>query len=125
MDLDKKILIADDFAGMRMVIRSILKNIGFTNISEADGGKAVLRLLKKQKYDLILCDWNMPDMPGVEVLRKIRSDDELKDMPFIMITAEAQKENILEALEAGVSSYIVKPFAAETVTKKINEIFGD
>lgn len=125
MDLDKKILIADDFAGMRMVIRSILKNIGFTNINEADGGKAVLRLLKKQKYDLILCDWNMPDMPGVEVLRKIRSDDELKDMPFIMITAEAQKENILEALEAGVSSYIVKPFAAETVSKKINEIFGD
>lgn len=125
MDLDKKILIADDFAEMRMIIRSILKNIGFTNISEADGGKAVLRLLKKQKYDLILCDWNMPDMPGVEVLRKIRSDDELKDMPFIMITAEAQKENILEALEAGVSSYIVKPFAAETVTKKINEIFGD
>lgn len=125
MDLDKKILIADDFAEMRMVIRSILKNIGFTNINEADGGKAVLRLLRKQKYDLILCDWNMPDMPGVEVLRKIRSDDELKDMPFIMITAEAQKENILEALEAGVSSYIVKPFAAETVTKKINEIFGD
>lgn len=125
MDLDKKILIADDFAGMRMVIRSILKNIGFTNINEADGGKAVLRLLRKQKYDLILCDWNMPDMPGVEVLRKIRSDDELKDMPFIMITAEAQKENILEALEAGVSSYIVKPFAAETVSKKINEIFGD
>lgn len=125
MDLDKKILIADDFAEMRMIIRSILKNIGFTNINEADGGKAVLRLLKKQKYDLILCDWNMPDMPGVEVLRKIRSDDELKDMPFIMITAEAQKENILEALEAGVSSYIVKPFAAETVTKKINEIFGD
>lgn len=125
MDLDKKILIADDFAGMRMVIRSILKNIGFTNINEADGGKAVLRLLRKQKYDLILCDWNMPDMPGVEVLRKIRSDDELKDMPFIMITAEAQEENILEALEAGASSYIVKPFAAETVSKKINEIFGD
>lgn len=125
MDLDKKILIADDFTEMRMIIRSILKNIGFTNINEADGGKAVLRLLKKQKYDLILCDWNMPDMPGVEVLRKIRSDDELKDMPFIMITAEAQKENILEALEAGVSSYIVKPFAAETITKKINEIFGD
>ena len=125
MDLNMKILIADDFPEVTRVIRNILKNIGFTNISEADGGKAVLRALKKEKYDLILCDWNMPDMSGVEVLKKIRSDDELKDIPFIMVTAETEKEKILAAIKAGVSNYIVKPFGAETISAVLKKVFGD
>ena len=119
-----KILIADDFPEVRRVIRNILKNIGFKNIREADGGKAVLRALKKDKYDLILCDWNMPDMSGMEVLKITRSDDKLKDITFIMVTAETEKEKILAAIKAGVSSYIVKPFTAETVSAKLNKLFG-
>ena len=119
-----KILVADDFPEVTRVIRNILKNIGFTNIREADSGKAVLRALKKEKYDLILCDWNMPDMTGVEVLKKIRSDDELKEIPFIMVTAEAEKEKILEAIKAGVSNYIVKPFTAQAISEAIKKVFG-
>ncbi|HDY87763.1 MAG TPA: response regulator [bacterium] len=125
MDLNMKILIADDFPEVTRLIRNILKNIGFTNIREADGGKAVLRALKKEKYDLILCDWNMPDMPGIEVLKKIRSDDELKDIPFVMITAETEKEKILAAIKAGVSNYIVKPFNAQTIREALKKVFGD
>ncbi|MBC8432223.1 MAG: response regulator [Desulfobacterales bacterium] len=125
MDLNMKILIADDLPEARMVIINFLENIGFTNIKEADGGTAVLRALKKEKYDLILCDWNMPDMSGVEVLKKIRSDDKLKDIPFIMVTAETEKEKILAAIEAGVSNYILKPFTAETISAKLKKVFGD
>ncbi len=124
MDLNMKIIIADDFPEVTRVIRYILMNIGFANIREADGGKVVLRALKKDKYDLILCDWNMPDMSGAEVLKKIRSDDELKDIPFIMITAEAEKEKILAAIKAGVSNYIVKPFSAETISEALKKVFG-
>ena len=124
MDMNIKILVADDFPEVTRVIRNILKNIGFTNIREADSGKAVLRALKKEKYDLILCDWNMPDMTGVEVLKKIRSDDELKEIPFIMVTAEAEKEKILEAIKAGVSNYIVKPFTAQAISEAIKKVFG-
>ena len=124
MDMNIKILVADDFPEVTRVIRNILKNIGFTNIREADSGKAVLRALKKEKYDLILCDWNMQDMTGVEVLKKIRSDDELKEIPFIMVTAEAEKEKILEAIKAGVSNYIVKPFTAQAISEAIKKVFG-
>ncbi len=124
MDLNMKVLVVDDFATMRRIVRNILKQIGFTNIIEADDGKTALKVLKKEKCDLILCDWNMPEMPGIELLNNIRSDDELKDIPFVMVTAEAQKENIVEAVKAGVTSYIVKPFTAETVTEKLSKVFG-
>ena len=124
MDLNMKILIANNFPEIIMIIRNILRKIGFTNIKEANSGKTVLRVLKREKYDLILCDWDMPDMSGMEVLKKIRSDDESKDIPFIMVMAEAQKDNILESVEAGVNSIIVKPFSAETVSVKLNKIFG-
>ncbi|UCD91288.1 MAG: chemotaxis response regulator CheY [Desulfobacterales bacterium] len=123
MDLNMKVLIVDDFATMRRILRNILKQIGFTNISEADDGKSALKVLKKEKFDLILCDWNMPEMQGIDLLKEIRSDDELKDLPFIMVTAEAQKDNIVEAVKAGVSNYIVKPFTAETVSEKLNKVF--
>ena len=123
MNLNMKVLIVDDFATMRRIVRNVLKQIGFTNMIEADNGKAALKVLKKENIDLILCDWNMPEMPGIELLKAIRSDDELKKIPFVMVTAEAQKDNIIEAVKAGVSSYIVKPFTAETVTEKLNAIF--
>ena len=125
MDINKKVLIADDFTEVTRFIRYCLKNIGFTNIREADSGKAVLRALKKEKYDLIFCDWNMPDMSGMEVLKKIRSDDELKDIPFIMVTAKAEEEKILAAIKAGISDYILKPFTAETINEKLDKVFGD
>jgi two-component system chemotaxis response regulator CheY len=124
MDLNMKVLIVDDFATMRRILRNILKQIGFTNIIEADDGKSALKELKKEKIDLILCDWNMPEMPGIELLNKVKSDDELKEIPFVMVTAEAQKENIIQAVKAGVSSYVVKPFTAETISEKLKKVFG-
>ena len=125
MDLKMKVLIVDDFATMRRIVRNVLKQIGFTNMVEADNGKNALKILKKENIDLILCDWNMPEMPGIDLLKTLRSENELKSIPFVMVTAEAQKDNIIEAVKAGVNSYIVKPFTAETVSEKLNIIFKD
>ena len=124
MDLAMDVLVVDDFATMRRILKNILRQIGFTNISEADDGKDALTMLKKKKFDLILCDWNMPEMPGIELLRQVRADDGLKDIPFVMITAEAKKENILAAVQAGVSNYVVKPFTAEIISEKLEKVFG-
>ena len=124
MNLNMKVLIVDDFATMRRIVKNILRQIGFTNITEADDGKTALAKLKEDKYDLIMCDWNMPEMPGIELLSKIKSDDALKSIPFVMVTAEAKKENIVSAVKAGVNSYIVKPFTADTVTAKLQKVFG-
>ena len=123
MDLNMKVLIVDDFATMRRILKNILKQIGFSNIAEADDGKTALAKLKDRKFDLVLCDWNMPEMSGLELLQKVRSDDELKDTPFVMVTAEAQKDNILEAVKAGVNNYVVKPFTAETIGEKLKKVF--
>ena len=125
MNLNMRVLIVDDFATMRRIVRNVLKQIGFTNMAEAENGKAALKVLKKENIDLILCDWNMPEMPGIDLLKAIRSDDELKKIPFVMVTAEAQKDNIIEAVKAGVNSYIVKPFTPETVNEKLNIIFKE
>ncbi|MBC8432307.1 MAG: response regulator [Desulfobacterales bacterium] len=124
MDLNMKVLIVDDFATMRRILRNILKQIGFTDITEADDGSTALKELKKEKYDLILSDWNMPEMQGIDLLNTMKADDELKSIPFIMVTAEAQKDNIVGAVKAGVSSYIVKPFTAETISEKLKKVFG-
>ena len=124
MDLNMEVLIVDDFATMRRILKNILKQIGFTKISEAEDGKNALNMLKEQKFDLVLCDWNMPEMPGIELLKQVRADDGLKDMPFIMVTAEAQKDNIIQAVQAGVSNYVVKPFTAETISEKLEKVFG-
>jgi len=124
MDLGMKVLVVDDFATMRRIVKNVLRQIGFTNISEADDGKAALKALKGEKFDLILCDWNMPEMSGLEVLKQMKSDDAFKDIPFVMVTAEAQKDNIIEAVKAGVNSYIVKPFTAETIGEKLKKMFG-
>ena len=123
MDLNMKVLVVDDFATMRRILKNILKQIGFSNIKEADDGKTALIELKKEQFDLVLCDWNMPEMSGLELLQKVRSDDELKDTPFVMVTAEAQKDNILEAVKAGVNNYVVKPFTAETIGEKLKKVF--
>jgi two-component system chemotaxis response regulator CheY len=124
VDLNMKVLVVDDFATMRRILRNILKQIGFKNIIEADDGKSALKELKKEKVDLILCDWNMPEMSGIELLKNIRSDNELKGIPFVMVTAESQKDNIVDAVKSGVSNYIVKPFTAETIAEKLNKVFG-
>jgi two-component system chemotaxis response regulator CheY len=123
MDLNMKVLIVDDFATMRRILKNILKQIGFSNIAEADDGKTALAKLKDRKFDLVLCDWNMPEMSGLELLQEIRSDDVLKDTPFVMVTAEAQKDNILNAVKAGVNNYVVKPFTAETIGEKLKKVF--
>ena len=123
MDLKMKVLVVDDFSTMRRIVRNVLKQVGLTSIVEADNGKAALKVLKKENIDLILCDWNMPEMSGIDLLKAVKSDDALKNIPFVMVTAEAQKDNILEAVKAGVSSYIVKPFTAETVSEKLGTIF--
>ncbi|MDX9786393.1 MAG: chemotaxis response regulator CheY [Desulfobacterales bacterium] len=124
MDLSMKVLIVDDFATMRRIMKNILKQIGFTNIIEADDGTSAIEELKKTSVDLIISDWNMPKMTGLELLKTVRSMDGLKDLPFLMVTAEAQKQNVIDAVQAGVSNYVVKPFTAEAISEKLKKIFG-
>jgi len=117
-----KILVVDDFATMRKVVKNLLKQAGYENIVEAEDGVAALRILKSQKVDLIISDWNMPNMSGLELLKAVRADSELSKMPFLMVTAEALQENVIAAVKAGVSNYIVKPFTAEVLNEKITKI---
>jgi len=124
IDPNIKILIVDDFSTMRKIIRNILTQLGFKNILEADDGTTALEILKKEKVDLIISDWNMPKMSGLELLKAVRGDENLKDVPFVMVTAEAQKENILEAIKYKVNQYIVKPFTPETLKEKLEKVFG-
>ncbi|MEN3038903.1 MAG: chemotaxis response regulator CheY [Candidatus Kryptonium sp.] len=124
LDQNIKILIVDDFSTMRKIIRNILTQLGFKNIVEADDGTTAMEILSKDKIDLIISDWNMPKMSGLELLKAVRSNEQTKDLPFIMVTAEAQKENILEAIKYKVSQYIVKPFTPETLKEKLEKVFG-
>ncbi len=119
-----RILVVDDFSTMRRIVRNILRQLGFNNIVEADDGSTAWEVLNKDQVDFIVSDWNMPNMSGIELLRKVRSSEEFADLPFLMVTAEAQQENIIEAVQAKVSNYIVKPFTAETLAQKIDKIFG-
>jgi two-component system chemotaxis response regulator CheY len=125
MNLAMKILVVDDFATMRRIVRNILKQIGFTDIVEADDGSTALEILATDKIDLIVSDWNMPKVTGLELLKKVRADSNFKDIPFLMVTAEAQKQNIVEAVQAGCSNYIVKPFTADTISEKLKKIFAE
>ena len=122
MDKSMKILVVDDFATMRKVIRNLLKQGGYENIVEAEDGLLALKTLKSQKIDFIISDWNMPNMSGLELLKNVRADEELKSLPFLMVTAEALQENVVAAVKAGVSNYIVKPFTSETLDEKIKKI---
>jgi two-component system chemotaxis response regulator CheY len=126
MTLDKnmKILVVDEFSTMRRIVKNILRQLNFANIIEADDGATAIEVLQREKIDLVVSDWNMPKMTGLELLKAVRADDALKHIPFLMVTAEAQQENIIEAVKSGVSNYIVKPFTAETLSQKINQIFN-
>jgi len=123
MDKNMRILVVDDFSTMRRIIKNILRQLGFNNIVEADDGSTAWEVLNKDKIDFIVSDWNMPEMPGIDLLRKVRASEEFADMPFLMVTAEGLQENIIEAVQAKVSNYIVKPFTAETLKQKIDKIF--
>ena len=126
MNLDKnmKILVVDDFSTMRRIVKNILRQLNFVNIIESDDGSTALEVLQREKIDLVISDWNMPKMTGLELLKVLKADDALKHIPFLLVTAEAQQENIIEAVKSGVSNYIVKPFTAETLSQKINQIFS-
>ncbi len=124
IDYNMKILIVDDFATMRRIVKNILTQLGFKNFIEADDGSVAWEILQKEPVDFIVSDWNMPKMTGIELLKKVRASDKFKDIPFLMVTAEAQKDNIIEAVKAKVSNYIVKPFTPEVLSEKINKIFG-
>lgn len=123
-DTNMKILIVDDFATMRRIVKNILVQLGYKNVVEADDGTSALDMLKNEKVDLIISDWNMPKMTGLDLLKAVRGDDATASTPFIMVTAEAQQDNIIQAVKAKVSQYIVKPFTAETMQEKLNKIFG-
>jgi two-component system chemotaxis response regulator CheY len=123
VNTNMRVLIVDDFSTMRRIIKNILRQLGFNNIVEADDGSAAWEILTKDQIEFIISDWNMPQMTGIELLRKVRASEEFADLPFLMVTAEAQQENIIEAVQAKVSNYIVKPFTAETLGEKINKIF--
>ena len=122
-DPEMRVLIVDDFSTMRRIVRNILRQIGLNNVVEADDGTTAWDVLNREKIDFIVSDWNMPKMTGIELLRKVRSSEQFADIPFLMVTAEAQQENIIEAVQAKVSNYIVKPFTADTMKQKIDKIF--
>ncbi len=123
-DQNMKILLVDDFSTMRRIIRNLLRQLGYANVVEADDGTTALAMLKEEEVDFVISDWNMPKMTGIELLKAVRDDEKLKDISFLMVTAEAEKERVVEAVKAGVNNYVVKPFTAETLKEKIEKIFG-
>ena len=123
VDKNINILIVDDFSTMRRIVRNLLRDIGFNNFDEAEDGNQALQKLRGRPFDFVVSDWNMPNMQGIDLLRAIRADAQLHHLPVLMVTAEAKRENILEAAQAGVNGYIVKPFTAETLREKLDAIF--
>ncbi len=117
------VLVVDDAATMRRIVRGLLRELGLKNIREAEDGAIALESLKTHKMDLVVSDWSMPNMTGLELLQKMKADDGLKDIPVLMVTAESKKENIMQAVQAGVSNYIVKPFNSQTLEDKLHKIF--
>ena len=118
-----KILIVDDFSTMRRIIKNLLRDLGFNNTAEADDGNTALPMLQQSHYDLLITDWNMPGMQGIDLLKAVRADANLQHIPVLMVTAEQKKEQIVEAAQAGVNGYIVKPFTAATLKEKMDKIF--
>jgi len=118
-----KILVVDDFSTMRRIIKNLLRDLGYNNTAEADDGTTALPMLQKGGYDFLITDWNMPGMTGIDLLKAVRVDANLAKLPVLMVTAEAKREQIVEAAEAGVNGYIIKPFTAATLKEKIDKIF--
>lgn len=123
MNKDMKILIVDDFSTMRRIIKNLLRELGFNNTEEADDGQNALPILRKAPFDFLITDWNMPGMTGLDLLKAVREDPGLAKLPVLMVTAERKRENIVEAAQAGVNGYIVKPFTAATLREKMEKIF--
>lgn len=123
MDKNMRILIVDDYSTMRRIIKNLMRELGFANCDEADDGTTALPMLKSGKFDFLITDWNMPGMTGIDLLKEVRNDPALAEMPVLMVTAQAKKQEIVRAAEAGVNGYVVKPFTAETMKEKINKIF--
>jgi two-component system chemotaxis response regulator CheY len=125
MDKNMPILIVDDYKTMLRIIRNLLKQLGFDNVDEAIDGSTALKSMRDKDYGLVISDWNMEPMTGLQLLREVRADGKLKHIPFIMVTAESKTENVIAAKEAGVTNYIVKPFNAETLKQKLVTVFGN
>jgi len=124
LDKNMPILVVDDFATMRRIVKTCLRQLGFGNVTEAEDGQIALSKLQCTEFKLIISDWNMPNMMGIDLLKAVRASEKLKPIPFLMVTAEAQKENILEAAKSGVSNYIIKPFTADSLQQKLEAVFA-
>jgi len=122
LNLKVRVLVVDDFPTMRRIVRSLLRQLGFENVDEAENGEDALKKLRSAEYGLVISDWNMPVMEGLELLKHIRNDSQLKDIPFLMVTAEAEKEKVIEAIKSGVDNYIVKPFTGDVLKEKLEKI---
>ncbi len=125
VDKNMRILVVDDFQTMRRIVMNLMRQLGFTNMIEAADGELAWEVLENDNIDLIVSDWNMPNMTGMELLKKVRASEEYKNIPFIMVTAEGKKENVIAAVQAGVNNYIVKPFNAATLKEKLKRVIGD
>jgi two-component system chemotaxis response regulator CheY len=119
-----KFLVVDDYSTMRRIVKNLLHDLGYANVTEADDGKTALPLLQNGSFDFLITDWNMPGMPGLDLLKAVRANDKLKKLPVLMLTAEAKREQIVEAAQAGVSGYVIKPFTAVTLKEKIDKILS-
>jgi two-component system, chemotaxis family, chemotaxis protein CheY len=119
---DMKFLVVDDFSTMRRIIKNLLNDLGYANVTEADDGQTALPMLQAGSFDFLITDWNMPGMPGLDLLKAVRADAKLAKMPVLMLTAEAKREQIIEAAQAGVNGYVIKPFTAVTLKEKIDKI---
>ncbi len=124
MNPDMKFLVVDDFSTMRRIIKSVLHELGYSNVTEADDGSTALPLLRDGDFDFLITDWNMPDMPGLELLKAVRANEKLAKLPVLMLTAEAKRDQIVAAAQAGVSGYIIKPFTADVLKKKLTTILN-
>jgi len=124
LDYSIPVLVVDDYQTMVRILRNLLKQVGFKDVDDASDGTAALAKLRERKYGLVISDWNMEPMTGYELLQQVRADEQLRDLPFIMVTAEAKTENVVAAKKAGVNNYIVKPFNAQTLQSKIAAVLG-
>ena len=124
MSKDMKFLVVDDYSTMRRIVKNLLHDLGYANVTEADDGKTALPLLQNGSFDFLITDWNMPGMPGLDLLKAVRADAKLAKLPVLMLTAEAKREQIIEAAQAGVSGYVIKPFTAVTLKEKIDKILA-
>ena len=124
MSKDMKFLVVDDYSTMRRIVKNLLHDLGYANVAEADDGKTALPMLQAGGFDFLITDWNMPGMPGLDLIKAVRADGKLAKMPVLMLTAEAKREQIIEAAQAGVNGYVIKPFTAETLKEKLDKILG-